>query len=377
MPEDLIVAGCGLQGGLLALAVLHHRPRARVLVIEREASLVQEATWSHHALDVPEEERVWFEPLVAHHWPGYQVRFPGLERTVHQPYVTVTAGRFARVVRERIEAAERARFVSGTPVRRLAAGFVETGDGERYEGRTVIDARGPAPDPPPAGAGFQKFVGLEVRLERDADLRLPVVMDATVEQRGGFRFFYLLPFAPGRLLAEDTCFSSRPVLDREALRAGVLAYLEDRGLQPAEILREEAGVLPMPWTAPEPQPGEEVITAGVRGGWFHPATGYALPASVRLAGRIARKLNDPGLPAALASYRRRHERQARFARLLNRMLFRVIPPARRWTIFRRFHRLPEETISRFYALETTFTDRARILLDHPPGLSFLRLPRSK
>jgi lycopene beta-cyclase len=61
----------------------------------------------------------------------------------------------------------------------------------------------------------------------------------------------------------------------------------------------------------------------------------------------------------------------RFFTLLNRLLFRAVPPAERWRVLERFHGLPVETIERFYAMRTTAADRARILFGRPPrGLSW-------
>jgi lycopene beta-cyclase len=52
-------------------------------------------------------------------------------------------------------------------------------------------------------------------------------------------------------------------------------------------------------------------------------------------------------------------------------LFRWFAPEHRYHVLERFYRLPEPTIRRFYALELTALDRARILVGRPPrGLSW-------
>ena len=38
-----------------------------------------------------------------------------------------------------------------------------------------------------------------------------------------------------------------------------------------------------------------------------------------------------------------------------------------WRVFERFYRLPDALIHRFYAMQLSFADRARILLGRPPG----------
>ena len=78
----------------------------------------------------------------------------------------------------------------------------------------------------------------------------------------------------------------------------------------------------------------------------------------------------------LAGLRRSHEGQARFARLLNWMLFRGIHPEERWRILRTFYQHPEPTIARFYALRLTSADRARMLAIRPPaGMAWGKLAR--
>ncbi|HLL20601.1 MAG TPA: lycopene cyclase family protein, partial [Kofleriaceae bacterium] len=63
-------------------------------------------------------------------------------------------------------------------------------------------------------------------------------------------------------------------------------------------------------------------------------------------------------------------RQLPFALRLNKMLFHWFAPHQRYNVLERFYRLPEPVIRRFYALELTGLDRARILIGRPPrGLS--------
>lgn len=199
-------------------------------------------------------------------------------------------------------------------------------------------------------------------------------MDATVEQLDGFRFMYVLPLGPDRLLVEDTTFSDGPELDLDRVRGRIRAWLAVAGHQVAEVLREESGVLPMPWGAgPKPSLAGPV-QAGYAGGWFHPGTGYSVPVAARLAELFGLHAPQPPPAASLRALWQGHKRQADFARLLNRMLFGLIKPPQRWKIFERFYLLPDATIGRFYALQMSMLDRARVLVDHPPFLPGFKLP---
>ena len=371
---DYVLVGGGLQNALLALALRARRPGARVAVVEREASLGGNHTWSFHEGDVPEASRDWVEPLVAHRWPSYDVRFPGLERTLRHAYATIPSARMDGVVRDRLAGAPGCEVITGRAAVAVGPRVVRLEDGRALEGTLVVDARGPGRRETSGGAGFQKFVGLELRVEGKAPPARPVVMDATVPQADGFRFVYVLPLAEDRVLVEDTYFSDTDLLERETLRARVLGYAKEKGLSPFSVLREEEGVLPLPWAGPLPRPLDSPLLAGYAGGFFHPVTGYSFPVAVRLASLLASLPPERALGPELDAFARRHRAQARFAHVLNWLMFQAYPPPSRWHVLERFYReMPEDTIRRFYALDMTVGDRARLLLGRPPRGFSLRL----
>jgi lycopene beta-cyclase len=369
---DAVIVGGGLQGGLLALALLARRNGTQIALIERGPALGGNHTWCFQRGDVPDEARRWLDPLVIASWPEHEVAFPRRRRVLRSVYAAMTSARLDEVVRARLEAAAGCRLLLSSEVTAVESGAAIVASGERIEGRLVVDARGPEPVRPGARTAYQKFFGLEVTAGRD--LERPVLMDATVPQRDGMRFLYLLPLGRGRVLAEETFFSPAPGLDRAALRASVLGLLDARGLEPREVVREEEGELPLPWEPLHaPQPAGGPLVAGVRGGFYHPATGYSLGPAARLALAVAAAPTPAAALAAVVELGRAHERQAAFARLLNRFVFAGWPPGEWYRVFEWFYRLPPGCIARFYALETTATDRARILLGiPPPGLSLHR-----
>jgi lycopene beta-cyclase len=138
------------------------------------------------------------------------------------------------------------------------------------------------------------------------------------------------------------------------------------------VLREETGVLPVPWTDETLPPLGLPLRLGARGGWSHPTTGYSVGLAAQVALTVADRFSDDPAPMlrGLQALHRRHAGPARFARRLNRLLFRALPPEARWTPLSRFYRLPRPVIERFYALSSTPLDQARVLLGRPPrGLS--------
>ncbi len=367
--RDYIIVGGGLQGGLLALVLRHIQPDARVTVLERAAKPAGNHTWSFHAGDLPADAEAFVRPLLAAEWQGYQVAFPNYARRVPTRYAAIRSERFAEVLEK-----SGCELRVGTEVVSLSKNHVRLADGTELAARCVIDARGPEAADPPHRAGYQKFVGLEIETERPWPDALPTVMDATVSQDDGYRFVYTLPFTPHRVLVEDTYFADGPALDTAAVRERVGHYIESRNVGRWVVVREEAGVLPMPWAggriAVDPA---GPLVAGYAGGWLHPATGYSFPVAVRLALAVART-SPEGAHAAAAALAGRLAPRQRFARFLNRLLFTAVVPEQRWQVFRRLYRsLPDALMSRFYALEFGPFDAVRMVAGWPPPLALSRL----
>ncbi len=369
MQFDYLIAGGGLQAGLLVLALRHRQPTARIALIERADRLGGNHTWSFHETDVPAGAWPVIRPLITASWPAYRVRFPGLQRIVRSPYHSIVSDRFDAVIRAAVELPG-SMLRLGAEVSSLTTNGVTLADGTEYRGRCVIDARGSAGIAEPCG--WQTFLGLEVELDSPWPDELPTIMDATVPQDDGYRFVYVLPLSPTRVLVEETYFADSPALNRDQLRERVGDYLRTAGFNSWRVLREESGALPMPWSGRTPTPVAPLQT-GAAGGWFHPATGYSFPVALRLALAIAAVEPEQATHAA-TSLARRLGWRLRFARSLNRLLFRAVRPANRWRVFRRLYRsLPDTTLARFYSMEFSAVDAARILVGQPPPIDPIRL----
>ena len=367
--SDYIIVGGGLQGGLIALALRHRRPSARVTLVDRGSRPGGNHTWSFHANDVPAEAEPFVRPLVSAEWPSYRVNFPGFARTVPSRYAAISSDRFADVLEN---AGGELRL--NAEVAALHPTHVRLTDGTELSATCVLDARGPTAAETPAAAGYQKFVGLEVETERPWPDAVPTVMDATVPQDDGYRFVYSLPFTPHRVLIEETHFADGARLDKPLLRRRIGEYADARGVGRWRVVREEAGVLPMPWagggvSVPDTGP----LPVGYAGGWFHPATGYSLPVAVRVALAIA-DVSPTDARSALRKLARRVSPRQRFARFLNRLLFTLVVPEQRWQVFRRLYRaVPDATLNRFYALAFGPLDADRVVVGWPPPVTLSRL----
>ncbi|WP_293772478.1 lycopene beta-cyclase CrtY [uncultured Pantoea sp.] len=366
MPRyDLILVGAGLANGLIALRLRQQRPALRILLIDTESEPGAGHTWSFHADDLTDCQHRWIAPLVAHHWPGYEVRFPQRHRSLNSGYFCVTATRFAQVMHDRFGPD----LLLTTRVADVASHSVTLEDGRVLESDAVIDGRGYQPDSA-LRMGFQSFVGQEWQLSKPHGLTAPIIMDATVDQQAGYRFVYSLPFSADTLLIEDTHYIDHATLEGDRARQNIRDYAAQQGWQLATLLREEQGALPITLTGDVNAfwQTRDLPCSGLRAGLFHPTTGYSLPLAVSLADRLAemQTFTTESLHAATEQFARQSWQQQRFFRMLNRMLFLAGPADRRWQIMQRFYGLPEGLIARFYAGKLTLPDRLRILSGKPP-----------
>lgn len=364
----LIVAGGGLAGCLVALALAERRADVDFLIVEEGERFGGNHVWSFFDGDVAGPDHELIEPLVGHRWSDHEVGFPNRARTLGFGYNSVrSADLDARM--HTILAPERYRL--GSRIAELGPNHVILASGERFEAAAVIDARGAGPHPK-LDLAWQKFVGLTCRFANGHGVERPVIMDACVAQDDGYRFVYSLPFSPTELLVEDTYYSTSPILDVPLVRSRVRNHLRRQGLEPSEILAQEAGVLPILlggrledlWSESDPP----VARLGLRGGFFHPTTGYSLPDAVRNAVLLTEQ-PEMGSEALNAVFRKRAAalwQQRRFYQKLNRMLFRAAEPRRRYRVLEHFYRLPEPLIARFYAGRLTALDKLRILSGRPP-----------
>ena len=176
-------------------------------------------------------------------------------------------------------------------------------------------------------------------------LERPIVMDATVDQRDGYRFVYCLPFSATELFVEDTYYSDTPDLDPTSLEARIADYAAAqgwhvtaaRGRKPASSQSSSGGLRHL--LAAHRPPGAR------RGARRAVPSAHQLLAPRRRALRRMDRRAGPELDARLGPATRaraeRHWNQGRFDRLLARMLFRAADPAERYRILERFYRLPD------------------------------------
>lgn len=360
------------MSGCLAAWLIKRRVKGvNLRLFERDLTLGGNHTWSFFDTDLTQEEQRTIAPLITSSWPGYKVCFPRHRRQLATGYRSITSHRLNKII-----GIDLAQDVSlGADIVSVAPDHVGLASGEKIEAFCVIDAKGAKPTPHLA-IGFQKFLGLEVKLAAPHNETIPIIKDASVSQHDGYRFVYTLPFATDRMLIEDTYYSEKASLPIDVLRARIFEYAKRQSWNIASVVREEQGLLPIVLAGDiEAHLAEEAGYApriGLAGGFFHPTTGYSLPDAVRVAMLLADHAAANGRPttasvqAVLNARSRKIWHERRFFRLLNRMMFRAGRPERRYAVLERFYRLDAGLVQRFYAAALTPADRLRIVTGRPP-----------
>jgi lycopene beta-cyclase len=362
---QVLIAGGGLAGSLVALALARLRPDVRLLLLEQNGSFGGQHVWSFFDSDVDDAQRDLLQPLITRSWKDHEIAFPARQRRLSIGYNSIRSSQLDQVVRSALQSDQ---YRLGCSIAEVSADHVVLAGGERIEADVVLDARGPG-TMEGLKLGWQKFVGRTYVFDSPHGCERPMIMDGRVRQQDGYRFIYLLPFGTNELMIEDTYYSDTPALDPVGLGKGIDAVAADFGSAP-KMIDQETGVLPVVidgdvsalWK------DSDVPLLGIRGGFFHPTTGYSLPDAAANALFLApqKSFTRQAVFEAMRDRAQQAWQSRRFFPLLNRMLFRAAAPDERYRILEHFYRLPEATIARFYAAELTVLDKARILSGRPP-----------
>ncbi len=375
--QTVLIIGGGLSGLLTAWRCVVQNKNLNVTIIEQSSKLGGDHTWSFNRSDICPEHQVWIEPLIAYEWPQYQVRFPKRNRVLDIPYCTTNSPTLMRCIEPYISAG-RINTRLNISVSEFDANHVILTDGQTLEADCVLDARG-------FGANqnvflaYQKFVGHTIQTKTPHGLQVPIIMDATVEQFGGYRFIYCLPFSETEILVEDTYYADDDELKAIDIDNRIKAYIANNlKISDYSLQRRETGVLPITLAVDKDygtdttDDGLSAVELGLRAGYYHAVTGYSFPEAVRSAVLVADliKQNWPDFQKPLRHemifHKRDHFFEEKFLRLLNRMLFRAAKAEVRYKVLERFYGLRKGLIERFYQNRLTKLDKIRILSGKPP-----------
>lgn len=345
--KPVIIIGGGLWGTLLALRVRECLPDIPIRLFEAGTQLGEKLAVSFHESDVDPSAMKWLSPFISRRWNEFQVSFPKYTRKNSDTLCTMEPHHFHQVARERLGANTVFFNHEITPEEAVRAGSF------------VIDT---LPRGYYKALGYQKTHGLVVKLLHPHRLTTPVTMDATVEQRNGFRYLQALPLSEDLLLVKDVKFSSDPQLYHEDQEPELLRELHSRRWLVGDIFERETQFRKIPREAGENFYEGRVIRLD---GFVHDITGDALPDAVRLIERMVQTSFRLGeLKLVMNSYLRERKSHRRFLRLMNRMLYQAKSPCHeRYQFFQSLHAMPAPVRRKFYRGDIEFFDVARTLMN--------------
>lgn len=190
------------------------------------------------------------------------------------------------------------------------AGVVALADGSQLRASVVVDAGGGARpldrSRPRRPAAAQTAYGLVIDEDAAAPLVTPgdaLFMDWRADhgETGWPTFLYVIPLGGGQVLVEETSLARRPGLPLSTLRRRLHARLAHHGVRAPNDARSER----VSFRVDHPRHrGSGVLGFGAAAPLIHPATGFSLASTLRLAPQVASALAthlpaDPG--AALAA----------------------------------------------------------------------------
>lgn len=367
---DYIMAGGGAAGLSLAYHMMHGGlENRRILIVDPETKTRNDRTWCFW-VDRP----MLFDPVVARRWS--HIWFHGPERShrfdlAPYEYRMIRGLDFYRYVLSDLESRSNVSFLRERVVR------IEDGDETSparvypeesapvsgdYVFNSLFTARDFRVD---AGRYYflkQHFAGWLIRTDRALfDPEAATLFDLRVDQRGDFRFMYLLPESPTESLVEYTLFSSR-ILPPEEYQEALEKYVREvLGTEKYEILEHEAGIIPM---TDQPFPrrgGTRIMNTGTRGGRVKASTGFAFLRTQSDSERIVRSLRERGTPF--------HDKEPpRRYRTFDSMLLSVLEQGGelgRDVFIDLFERNPMIRLLRFLDEEGTLSENIRLMASVP------------
>jgi lycopene beta-cyclase len=294
--RSVLIVGAGPAALLLADALV-----ARAVDVTLVAPAAREGAVPVYGAFADEVAETPLEPFVSRRFARPRVAFDDphaplgrREQVLSRAYVRIDGERLlrelslalvGRVVRfaSKVQRAE----VEGPHMRVLCD------DGRSLRARVVIDASGHTPvlarrrgDAPTA---FQTAFGIEVeRGPSGLDDDDMLFMDWSGSSEAPKTFLYAMPSGAGRWFVEETALAARPGVPLSLLEERLLARLSTMGLRAVDDGHVERCVIPLDPGPPVRE--QDIVPFGAALSIVHPATGYVLVESARLAPMVAERI---------------------------------------------------------------------------------------
>lgn len=275
---DIIIIGGGCSGLSLAYHLIKNQGSKRICLLESRAQYLNDKTWCFWEKD----ESIWTK-LSSTSWKQWSFHAEkSTKKITHSgvewQYYHLAASSYYRYMTQYIANSPLTDLYMDSPalnITRLQHHSIEstsksyriTTPHTSYAAKMVIDTR---PQARLQSILFQSFYGVELTIPLSQQTRVISLMNNMRTDHSGFRFNYILPLRPDRILFEHTRFSKTPVSQEQLMRE-CQAEIDRLNIDSTRVIRSEFGVLPMGLKKIKKS---EVIQGGATQGALRDATGY-------------------------------------------------------------------------------------------------------
>ena len=274
---DIAIIGGGNAGFTLAAQLAAQDNPPSTVVIEPQTTQQRDCSWGLWALDQQTEQ---LSHSVKGRWRRWQL-IDNTSRVVHSSnqysYLSLSSADYlidrAAQLREPVSLIEDSVKALHSQQHKT---IVETEKG-RYSVKTVYDSR----PPKIAEDGLrQHFLGWHIHTKEPIDdPDMATLMDFRVDQSRGLHFIYALPFSDHHMLIESTLISAE-LEPQSWYRDAIERWLRDNNIEVAEVICEEAGVIPMDTlisdsASPVSDGMASIASIGAASGAVRRSSGYA------------------------------------------------------------------------------------------------------
>ena len=369
---DIAIIGGGNAGLSLAARLAAQARPPRTVVIEPQTTVQRDCSWGLWALDQQAEQ---LSDSTKGHWRRWQL-IDHHSHIIHSSnqyrYLSLSSADYLQQctaqLREPVSLVQGS--VSGLHKSEPDKTTVETNQG-LYSAKTVYDSR----PPKIAKNGLrQHFLGWHIHTKQPIkEPDIATLMDFRVDQSQGLHFIYALPFSKHHLLVESTLISAS-VEPQDWYRNAIEGWLRDNGIEVAELIGEEAGVIPMDTLIANPATvsSEPLIAPiGAASGAVRRSSGYAfqhIQEQIRqLAAGIAE--GNMAVPAPISS------RLTAMDKIFNGVL--LSRPDLGVSLYMRMARaLNGDQFARFMLGKATASDWLRVIAAMPKGIFLKQLVKT-
>lgn len=276
---DLIIIGGGCAGLSLAAKLAAYGDKApSTLIIEHREQYTNDRTWCFWDLN-----QAVTKDLIKKSWRQFEIR-DGDHREVyscqHAPYQMLESRDFYQAMLNQIKQNKKIELLMGHPITRNPVKIDQQWHvrphGAHFTSKWVVDTRPAKQIQDEDAVLWQSFVGVEIQFNTECfDANQLVLMDFDAAFSAGLGFHYVLPISSTQALVEYTVFAPQrmnaetldPYLQRAIQRyAGKSKY---------QLLRQEAGILPMGYKPILRHHDKTYVYAGLFAGAARPSSGYA------------------------------------------------------------------------------------------------------